>query len=79
MLTPRNTTQHVGEVIFKYSIYHSFISGLFYPAIPPPSYLLFPMRKRAADLAEDQQLLVLKRILWQHLTTGDHPSLLHTS
>jgi hypothetical protein len=37
MLTARNTQQHVGEVIFKYSIYSSFISGLCYPAIPPPS------------------------------------------
>ena len=36
MLTPRITPQHVLEVIFKYSIYASSISGLCYPAEPPP-------------------------------------------
>jgi len=36
VLTSRNTPRHVGEVIFKYSIYPSFISGLCHPAKPPP-------------------------------------------
>jgi len=60
-----------------------FIPRLFLDCVtlqnPLPPYLLFPMRKCAAGLAGDQQLLVLKRMLWRHLTTGDHPYLLHTS
>jgi hypothetical protein len=59
MLTLRTTPQHVGQVIFKFSIYLAFISRLCHPAEAPSPYPLTPMRKCVASPAGGRQLLVL--------------------
>jgi hypothetical protein len=77
---PRGLRRNMSEKLF---LNIRFIPRLFLDCVtlqnPPPPYLFFPMRKCAAGLAGDQQLLVLKRIPWLHLTTGDHPCLLQPS